>query len=606
MKNGLEDYYVIRGNKKMRFGYTTGSCAAAACKGAAEILLGGVMQKAVTLMTPKGILLTLELKDIRIEGNQVTCAIQKDAGDDPDTTNGILVYATVQKTKEPGIILDGGVGVGRVTKAGLSQKIGEAAINPVPKAMILREATEIAEKYDYEGGLKITISVPEGVEIAKKTFNPRLGIVGGISILGTSGIVEPMSEAALVQSINVEMKQHFSQGEEYLLVLKVQTEDQDLVRFYSILTYLGTNHVQDCVDFAQRFHEMTLTGDSDGVLNYLEQDGSMDGKNLGYINIHSRSGPVTWGDMQVEQIGDPSLRFTELESDITALTMEYQVTNTETSEQYQVREAYRLRYTSTRIYLLAYERWTDKILEPGRQLVEDGKLSFGIQSSEPVYMKNTEENVVGFVEQGQLWSYDYGQNRLSLVYGFTDGQDGRADWKEHDFRLLKVDDTGSMDFLLYGYMNRGRYEGRSGVMFCHYDALMNTVEELFFVPSDQSYAAMKEDIGDLAVQNGNGKAWLCWQGNLLQINLDDHSVTILARNVNASDLQVSDSGLLTAWNDEDSGDICLLNTSTGVVSRIEAGDGEVLKTLGFMEEDLIYGAGYSSDIYTDQAGRSTV
>ena len=102
--------------------------------------------------------------------------------------------------------------MGRVTKAGLSQKIGEAAINPVPKAMILREATEIAEKYDYEGGLKIIISVPEGVEIAKKTFNPRLGIVGGISILGTSGIVEPMSEAALVQSINVEMKQHFFSG----------------------------------------------------------------------------------------------------------------------------------------------------------------------------------------------------------------------------------------------------------------------------------------------------------------------------------------------------------------------------------------------------------
>ena len=400
--------------------------------------------------------------------------------------------------------------------------------------------------------------------------------------------------------VSLTLKDLLTQGEEYLLVLKVQTEDQDLVRFYSILTYLGTNHVQDCVDFAQRFHEMTLTGDSDGVLNYLEQDGSMDGKNLGYINIHSRSGPVTWGDMQVVETGETSLRFTELESD---MTMEYQVTNTETSEQYQVREAYRLRYTSTRIYLLAYERWTDKILEPGRQLVEDGKLSFGIQSREPVYMKNTEENVVGFVEQGQLWSYDYGQNRLSLVYGFTDGQDGRADWKEHDFRLLKVDDTGSMDFLLYGYMNRGRYEGRSGVMFCHYDALMNTVEELFFVPSDQSYMAMKEDIGDLAVQNGNGKAWLCWQGNLLQINLDDHSVITLARDVNASDLQVSDSGLLTAWNDEDSGDICLLNTSTGAVSRIEAGDGEVLKTLGFMEEDLIYGAGELVDTYTDQAGK---
>ena len=218
MKNGLEDYYVIRGNKKMRFGYTTGSCAAAACKGATEILLGGKLQETVTLMTPKGILLTLELKDIQIETDKVTCAIRKDAGDDPDTTNGILVYATVEKTKEQGITLDGGIGVGRVTKAGLSQKIGEAAINPVPKSMILRAATEIAEKYDYEGGLKIIIAVPEGVEIGKKTFNPRLGIVGGISILGTSGIVEPMSEAALVQSIRVEMKQHFSQGEEYLLV----------------------------------------------------------------------------------------------------------------------------------------------------------------------------------------------------------------------------------------------------------------------------------------------------------------------------------------------------------------------------------------------------
>ena len=253
MKNGLEDYYVIRGNKKMRFGYTTGSCAAAACKGATEILLGGKLQETVTLMTPKGILLTLELKDIQIETDKVTCAIRKDAGDDPDTTNGILVYATVEKTKEQGITLDGGIGVGRVTKAGLSQKIGEAAINPVPKSMILRAATEIAEKYDYEGGLKIIIAVPEGVEIGKKTFNPRLGIVGGISILGTSGIVEPMSEAALVQSIRVEMKQHFSQGEEYLLVTP-GNYGADYLREHMDLPYEKnikcSNYVGETIDMA--------------------------------------------------------------------------------------------------------------------------------------------------------------------------------------------------------------------------------------------------------------------------------------------------------------------------------------------------------------------
>ena len=157
------------------------------------MLLGKEKLTSVPLMTPKGILLDLELHDIQISENQVTCAVKKDAGDDPDTTNGILVYATVWKTDTAGIVIDGGAGVGRVTRPGLSQKVGEAAINPVPRAMILREAEEAAVSHDYEGGLKVVISVPEGVEIGKKTFNPRLGITGGISILGTSGIVEPMS-----------------------------------------------------------------------------------------------------------------------------------------------------------------------------------------------------------------------------------------------------------------------------------------------------------------------------------------------------------------------------------------------------------------------------
>lgn len=235
---GLEDKYIIKNNKRLRYGYTTGSCAAGATRGAARMLLSGASLSEVELQTPKGITLNLKLHDITKGGNYISCAVQKDAGDDPDTTNGILVYAKVEKisaetakniidnqntdsqkvTIHSNIILDGGIGVGRVTKPGLSQQVGEAAINPVPKAMILREAEEAAQEYDYEGYLKITISVPEGEEIAKKTFNPRLGIMGGISILGTSGIVEPMSERALIASIQVEMKQHFCQGENYILV----------------------------------------------------------------------------------------------------------------------------------------------------------------------------------------------------------------------------------------------------------------------------------------------------------------------------------------------------------------------------------------------------
>ena len=298
MKNGLEDYYVIRGNKKMRFGYTTGSCAAAACKGATEILLGGKLQETVTLMTPKGILLTLELKDIQIETDKVTCAIRKDAGDDPDTTNGILVYATVEKTKEQGITLDGGIGVGRVTKAGLSQKIGEAAINPVPKSMILRAATEIAEKYDYEGGLKIIIAVPEGVEIGKKTFNPRLGIVGGISILGTSGIVETMSEAALVQSIRVEMKQHFSQGEEYLLVTP-GNYGADYLREHMDLPY--EKNIK-CSNYVGETIDMAIDMGVKGIL-FIAHIGKFVKVAAGIMNTHSHS-----ADARMEVLASNAIR----------------------------------------------------------------------------------------------------------------------------------------------------------------------------------------------------------------------------------------------------------------------------------------------------------
>ena len=297
-KTGLEDYYVVRGQKKMRFGYTTGSCAAAACKGACLMLLGKEKLTSVPLMTPKGILLDLELHDIQISENQVTCAVKKDAGDDPDTTNGILVYATVWKTDTAGIVIDGGVGVGRVTRPGRSQKVGEAAINPVPRAMILREAEEAAVSHDYEGGLKVVISVPEGVEIGKKTFNPRLGITGGISILGTSGIVEPMSEKALVESIHVEMKQHFTQGEKYLLVTP-GNYGADYLREHMTLPFERnikcSNYVGETIDMAV---DMGVKG-----ILFVAHIGKFVKVAAGIMNTHSHS-----ADARMEVLASNALR----------------------------------------------------------------------------------------------------------------------------------------------------------------------------------------------------------------------------------------------------------------------------------------------------------
>ena len=199
--------FVVKEGKRLRLGYTTGSCAAAAAKAAAWMLLTGREKTSVTLHTPKGMDLSLSVEDIHREEGAVSCAIVKDGGDDPDITAGALIYARVSRIPERDVLIDGGFGVGRVTKPGLDQKPGQAAINSVPRRMIRENLMEVAAALDYRGGFRVEISVPLGEILAKKTFNPRLGIVGGISILGTTGIVEPMSEQALLDTIRVELRQ---------------------------------------------------------------------------------------------------------------------------------------------------------------------------------------------------------------------------------------------------------------------------------------------------------------------------------------------------------------------------------------------------------------
>ena len=202
----------------MRHGYTTGSCAAAAAKAAAFMLLSGHKKENIESQTPADIPYQARLYDVKRDRNWVSCAVKKDSGDDPDVTNGILIYAKVSYADEPGIRIDGGVGIGRVTKPGLDQPVGQAAINHVPRQMIGCEVQSVCDYLDYAGGLCVEISAPEGLEVSDKTFNARLGITGGISILGTSGIVEPMSNQAIIDTIRVELTQRRALGYDYVVI----------------------------------------------------------------------------------------------------------------------------------------------------------------------------------------------------------------------------------------------------------------------------------------------------------------------------------------------------------------------------------------------------
>lgn len=290
----------------MRYGFTTGSCAAAAAKAAAYMLLTGREKTEITIETPKGIPYTAQIRNICRREQEVSCAVEKDGGDDPDITTGALICAKVsfaeitdrKAREEPGrkngtghapeqaqVVIDGGIGVGRVTKPGLDQPVGNAAINHVPREMIEREVLQVCQVLDYRGILSVEISVPEGEKLAEKTFNPRLGIVGGISILGTSGVVEPMSTQAILDTIRVELRQQRALGREdvvispgnYGLDFLKNTYHYDLDKSVKCSNFIGLT-----IDMAveEGFRRLLLAGHIGKLIKVAG----------GIMNTHSREG----------------------------------------------------------------------------------------------------------------------------------------------------------------------------------------------------------------------------------------------------------------------------------------------------------------------------
>lgn len=204
----MDQYRYVNG-KQLRLGYTTGTCAAAAAKAASQMLLEEHLVEEVSILTPMGIEVDIPIMEPKLGGGTSTCYVCKDGGDDPDATHGMKIYAQASYIPEDRIEVEAGEGIGRVTKPGLAVEVGQAAINPVPMKMILQEV----ERFKPQGkGIRIFLSAPEGVEIAQKTFNPILGIEGGISILGTRGIVIPMSDEAYKESLALKLSMLKEEG----------------------------------------------------------------------------------------------------------------------------------------------------------------------------------------------------------------------------------------------------------------------------------------------------------------------------------------------------------------------------------------------------------
>lgn len=281
---GRLEHYIPVGQRRLRCGYTTGTCAAAAARGAAAALLGGRWPAAVTLDTPAGIPVTAELLEPARGPGWASCAVEKDGGDDPDVTHGCLVYARVALREAPGVAIDGGPGVGRVTRAGLDQPVGAAAINSVPRRMIAGQLEAAARDFGYGGGFSVEIFIPGGEALAKKTFNPRLGIEGGLSVLGTGGIVRPMSEDALIATTAAELSTLFAAGKRHVLVTPGnygEAFSRDVLGLSLDSWALCSNYVGEAIDRAAAlgFESFLLVGHLGKLIKVA----------AGAMNTHSRA-----------------------------------------------------------------------------------------------------------------------------------------------------------------------------------------------------------------------------------------------------------------------------------------------------------------------------
>lgn len=285
----LEKYFTKNG-KILRCGFTTGTCTTAASKACAIMLLSGKKINSVCLTTPNNVDLTIEIHDVQLEENSVTCAVKKDSGDDPDITNGMMIYVKLTKCGEKIIEIDGGIGIGKVTKAGLDQAVGNAAINSVPRMTIKQALNEVCEDFAYEKGFKVLIFAPQGEELAKKTYNSRLGIVGGLSILGTTGIVEPMSEDAIIETIKAEINVKFEEGKRQLILtpgnygkkfIDSKMKSEDVVKC--------SNYIGNAIDYAYQkgFKSILIIGHAGKLLKLA----------CGMFNTHSK-----FGDCRAEVI----------------------------------------------------------------------------------------------------------------------------------------------------------------------------------------------------------------------------------------------------------------------------------------------------------------
>lgn len=366
--------------------------------------------------------------------------------------------------------------------------------------------------------------------------------------------------------------------------------------------------------FVQYFAQACLDKQAaDALANYLEPESTGAATNYSNIDINSTLSEVSWGSLkpQICQEGIPVLN--DINDTTASVTLEYQITSLNDNgdaEIYDVKEFYRMRYMDERIRLLDFERSANQVFDPNLPVFDDNGLILGVRDKEVEYMLSDSGSILAFVQQGDLWSYFPGNGKITQVFSFRETENGdfRDSRIQHDIKIIRVSDEGDIDFVIYGYMNRGDHEGCEGIGAYRYNHDKNVVEERAFIPISESYEFLKRDLGKLSYVNSENKLFLLFAKNLYKIDIEENSYEILAEGIKNLNFISSDDQSRAAWlvtsGDEKS---CIkeMDFDTGNVRLIMPEKGQRLRVLGFMNQDLIYGILQKTDILTDENGHTT-
>lgn len=412
-------------------------------------------------------------------------------------------------------------------------------------------------------------------------------------------------------SADVVIKDLIEEDTEYEFIVLIETAGGKTLRYYTRIIQRSENHAGEEIRFVQDFHNKTFDKEeAKDLTTYLESDETGDNTSYSYVNIHSSFSQLTWGDLQVEVITEPQLMVTEYFSQTMRVKMTYfvSVTTQEGEKKCRVEEFYRLRYGTQRIYLLDFERTMDEVFEMDPDAFDGNILELGICSADVEMMESEDGGIFAFVSANRLFCYNSTDNRFAQLFGFyaEDQEDERTYYDQNAIRILSVDETGNVQFMVYGYMNRGTHEGSMGIAVYFYNSALNTIEEEVFIPYDKSYARLSGDLEQLTYLNNNNELFLYLGGTIFCVSLEQNSYETVAENLSQGSLKVSESNRMAVWPDGEDADesttLTLMNLNSRSVSTVEAGSGNYIRPLGFMEEDLIYGLVRISDIYTDNAG----